>query len=417
MITLQILNKLLQTGNAQLIINNNLDAKYFPFYEKEFNYINNHLQKYGNIPNKETFLSKFKDFQLFEVTESDEFLIEGLFEEYLYNLACPVAVKFAELLKTDANEATMYLLEQAPQLTLTKGNNGIDIIKNAKVRYQEHKDRCENPDKHFLTTGFEEIDAFTKGGWNCREELALFFARTEQGKTWVLLKVLEAAWRAKKRVGLISPEMSANLVGFRFDTEHSNFSNSDLLSGVEVKNYDKYIEELTKIDIPFNVSTPKNFNNRITIAKIRNYCKVNNFDILGIDGVGYLEDERLRRGEKRHEALAHISEDLVSLSIELGIPIIIVTHANRQTSNEEGPTLSNIKDSDSIANKATKIFSVRNDNGTLILDLKKNRHGKGHKEFKYNWNIDMGEFIYIDVDKKPDIKRKVDEEADATSVF
>lgn len=417
MITIQVLNKILQTGDPTLIINNNLDETYFLFYEKQFNFINNHLKKYGNVPDTQTFLSEFPDFQLFDVTESNQYLQEKLFEEHLYNVAGPIATDFAKKLKKDSNEAKDFLLEQLPKLTLSKGNNGIDIIKNAKLRYQEYVDKTQNREKYFMTTGFKEIDEHTKG-WLCGEELILFFARTEQGKSWILIKCLNAAWKEKKRVGLISPEMSANKVGFRFDTENANFSNTCLMYGYEAKNYNKYIDELSKNDTPFVVSTPKDFRNRITVSKVRNFCQVNNLQILGIDGVGYLEDERPTRGQQRTDALKHISEDLMLLSEELGIPIIIVTQSNREGDKEGGPEIINIKDSDAIAHNASKIFIVRNDNGVLIIGLKKSRYGGGHKDFKYNWNIDKGEFIYLE-DKKVEVRaqKKVDAEEDATSVF
>ena len=84
MITLQILNKVIQTGDIQLITKNALTEEYFVGYEPEFNFIIDHFNKYGKVPDKATFLDKFNDFNLIEVTETDKYLLDTLYEEHLY---------------------------------------------------------------------------------------------------------------------------------------------------------------------------------------------------------------------------------------------------------------------------------------------------------------------------------------------
>jgi replicative DNA helicase len=419
MITLQILNKIIQTGSPEMIINNSLDETYFPFYEKEFNYINNHLQKYGNIPNKESFIAKFKEFQLFDVTESDKYLIDCLQEEYLYNVACPIAVEFAKLLKIDANDAKDYLLEQLPKLTIQAGNSfGVDIIKNAKIRYQEYTEKGKEGTKAFVTTGFPEINDDI-GGWERGEDLIVFLARTGKGKTWVVLKALSAAWQKEERVGFISTEMSPNKVGFRFDTTNKGISNTALLRGYKLDDYKTYIEELSKCDIPLIVATPEDFKRKITVSKLRNFCKMHKLTILAIDGISYLRDERPEKGDQSYDALTHISADLLSLSLELKIPIIVVTQATRDTDEETGPIVKNIRGGDGIAHGASRVVTINRKDGKLDICFKKNRHCGGEgRIFSYIWDIDRGEFVYYDNKRAAvNTKKKVDAEEDSTSVF
>ena len=61
---IKILNKVLQTGDISLIRNNDLGSEYFPIYKNEYNFIVNHFQNYGNVPDQLTFLGQFKDFDL-----------------------------------------------------------------------------------------------------------------------------------------------------------------------------------------------------------------------------------------------------------------------------------------------------------------------------------------------------------------
>ena len=82
MIQLQYLNRILDTKDPTLITLNNLSVDFFSDYKDEFNYIKNHLQRYGNIPDKVTFLNVFPDFTVLDVKETDSFLLDSLYDDY-----------------------------------------------------------------------------------------------------------------------------------------------------------------------------------------------------------------------------------------------------------------------------------------------------------------------------------------------
>lgn len=111
MVVLQIINKIIKTSDMSLIINNNLTREMFLAYEEEFDFIYNHYTKYGKVPDKETFLNEFQEFNLIEVAESDKFLLDKLNEEYLYYKTVPVVQQVAELLKVNSDDAVEYLLQ------------------------------------------------------------------------------------------------------------------------------------------------------------------------------------------------------------------------------------------------------------------------------------------------------------------
>ena len=72
MIQLQFLNKLLQSGDFSIVILNNLDNSYFSDYKNEFDFIVSHYNEYGRVPDKETFLSEFNNFDFIIVNETDK---------------------------------------------------------------------------------------------------------------------------------------------------------------------------------------------------------------------------------------------------------------------------------------------------------------------------------------------------------
>ncbi len=132
MVVLQCLNKIIQTGNYDIVINNNLSKEMFLSYENEFEFIDNFYKKYGKVPDKETFLTQFQQFQLLEVNETEKYLVDKINEEYLYYKSVPVVQTLAEKLKVNSNEAVEYLLEQIPQLTSVQQTEGIDIIEERR---------------------------------------------------------------------------------------------------------------------------------------------------------------------------------------------------------------------------------------------------------------------------------------------
>jgi len=416
MITLQILNKVLQTGDIQLITKNALTEEYFVGYEPEFNFIVDHFNKYGKVPDKATFLDKFNDFNLIEVTETDKYLLDTLYEEHLYYKSVEVVQKVAELLKTNANDAVEYLHSQLPNLQIATTTEGTDIISQADERYQIYLEKMNAKNPWYITTGFEELDDILNG-WARGEELVVLFARTGQGKSWVLAKTLTHAWQIGNRVGYISPEMSPTKIGYRFDTLFKHFSNRNLVWGREEPDYEQYINDLKTKENPFIVATPLDFQKKITVTKLKHFCQTNKLDILGIDGITYLTDERYKKGDNKTISLTNISEDLMALSIELGIPILVVVQSNRggvKDANSEGtPELENIRDSDGIAQNATKVIALRQTGAGLEFGIKKHRDGINGGKLIYYWDIDKGQFNYIpsseDAVKPEKRQKKADE--------
>lgn len=401
MITAQILNKVLQTGDISIISNNGLTGDFFIGYETEFNFIVDHYEKYKKVPDKATFISKFEDFVFIDVGESDRYLLDTLYEEQLYYRSVEVVQKVAELLKTNSNDAVEYLQAQIPNLQIASVAEGLDIIKQANERLQIYKEKMNAKDPWYITTGFEELDGILHG-WAKGEELAVFFARTGQGKSWVLAKTLCHAWQLGNNVGYISPEMSPTKIGYRFDTLLKNFSNTNLVWGRNEPNYEQYIEDLKNKENPFIVATPLDFSKKITVGKLKKFCQSNKLDILGIDGITYLTDERHKKGDNKTTSLTNISEDLSMLSIELGIPILVVVQSNRsgvKDFEQEGtPELEAIRDSDGIAQNATKVVALRQTGAGLEFGIKKHRDGSTQGKLLYYWDIDRGEFKYIPSD-------------------
>lgn len=396
MVQIQFINKILRSKSLDIVFDNDITTEYFPEFANEFDFILEHYKRYGNVPDMETFGDEFPEFSFVEVTESDSYLIDKLSEEYQYSQVVPMLYKAADLVKANAVDAQDYLKTALSEIIHISSKIGVDIISQARVRLEEYKKKRDSKEPWMRPTGFKELDEAI-GGLSPGEEFLVIVARTNNGKSWMLCKILEHNWKFGANVGYISPEMGANAIGYRFDTLNDHFSNFGLYTGRQVENYEDYIEDLiTNQKNSFIVAEPIDFNKKITVSKLRKFCIQNKIDILGIDGITYLTDERYKRGDNKTTSLTNISEDLMSLSCELKIPIIAVVQANRSGVEEDGsvPSLESIRDSDGIAHNASKVLSIRQQNNKLKMEVTKARNCKVGTKLVYDWQIDTGTFEY-----------------------
>ena len=89
-----------------VLINNNLDAytsqgitkEYFKDYQDEFDFICTHFRTYGKVPDWETFMGKFPDFDVVQVLEPINYIIYNLKENYLFEKGFKVFQDSANIL-------------------------------------------------------------------------------------------------------------------------------------------------------------------------------------------------------------------------------------------------------------------------------------------------------------------------------
>lgn len=402
MIDLQVLNKVLQSGNIDIIINYSLGIEHFPAYSKEFDYIIKFYHKYGKTPDKESFINKFPEFNFIDVKEPDKFLVDGLKEEYLYSLCVPVVNEFAERLKKDSVDAVEYLKTKLPDLLANTSLVGIDLLKNASKRNEARKRKNE---KYFISTGFPELDSLIMG-LQKGEELLTLFARTNQGKSWISLKMAISAMEQGLNVIFYSGEMSDEATGYRFDTLFKHFSNMGLIKNNlnNEKEYEDYISKLKEFKNKFIVLTPKLLGGKATVSKLISICEKENAGLLVVDQLSLMKDERAKKGDNTKQRYANISEDLFSFSESSGIPVVLAAQANRK-SVEEGendlPDLEGIAGADDIAQNSSKVLALRQKDDAIEIAVRKNRSGRRGGIVKYSWNIDKGIFEFIGFENAP----------------
>ena len=423
MIQVQALNYLINSKDIDFLTT--YGKEYYFNYENEYNFILDHYHKYKNIPDMATMLDGFPEFSVISVSESREYLENRLFEEYVFETISDYMndEKTADKFSKNAIQAKTELLNKLQSLQQPKKSYGEDIIKTAQSRYDAFLDHIAHPDEYYISTGLTELDFILGGGLRRGEELVVVFARTGNCKSWISEKILTSAWEQDLNVGFFSPEMTSKAVGYRFDTLYKHFNNNGIQGNIadfDGEAYKKYIKELQSKKLPiFSVTTPFDFDKKVTVSKLKKWVEALDLKMIVIDGVKYLENERGYK-QAEHDRLTDLSEDLMSLSIEMGIPIIEVVQANRVGArdkdgdvNTDAPEIDTIRGSDGISHNASRILSVvhnrttKGSAGSLTMYLNKNRYGQDGNKLIYTYDINTGTFTYVNnpksgIDIEPD---------------
>ena len=395
MIQLQFLNYVLNSKDSSLIILNNLNEGHFSDYKGEFAYIKRHLDKYGNIPDLESFLSSFQEFEVIKVNETPQYLIEELFTDYKTRKLAEVFNKVRTLLMAGkVDDATRLYQEEAENFYVGVSLQSVDILKDT-TRYDAYLERTKDFNKYYISTGFRELDQII-GGWDRQEELATIVARTNYGKSWILLKCAAAAAKQGLKVGIYSGEMSERKVGYRIDTLVGHIPNGSLIHGnISIQTeYEQFIKQLpTMFTGSLKVLTPNMINGPADVNALRLFIEKEGLDILFVDQLSLLED--YRHGKTPVEKAANISKDLKNLQVLKRVPIISVSQQNRSKNDGGGVDTTQIAQSDRIGQDSTCIIFLEKDEDIIKLNLVKSRDSANGKVLSYLVDFNKGDFTFI----------------------
>ncbi len=431
MIQLQAINAILNSNDIMSYRSAGIDKDYFNEYHDEYMFIMEHYKKYDKVPDWATFMGKFPDFQAVDVLEPTAFIISDLKEEYLFNKGVKLFQESASMLEENSYDGLKNIIAKAQKLLESnlqcEGTNINDMKQEKLDDIEEKKSRGNNLG---ISSGLPELDDIL-GGWLPGEELVTVVGRVNQGKSWLLQKFLTEANKQNKKVLLYSGEMGKLQVAYRHDTLGLNYSNRQLMKGtIKEQDLESYKESLSEQEnrAPFIVITPLDLGGQmLSVSTLESYIIKYKPDIVGIDQISLMEDERRMKGDATRIQYTHISQDLFNLSIKYGIPIIADAQANRNKAdveNPENPELADIGESDGIAQNSSRVISLVQTKMGLALKITKNRYGENNRKLIYSWDIDQGLFRYVseeqqnnDTPIETNIPRNIAEVTNITDVF
>ena len=391
-----MLNYILQTGDASLLMVNSIDDSFFSDYPDEYNFIRNHMSQYGQVPDRLTFANQFEDFDWIEVNENPNYLIDELYKDRNKRTLAKVFNGVRDRINSGDVEGAMALFTSSSQdLVASTHIDSVDIIRD-QTRYDAYLERTQDFNNFYVKTGFKELDELI-GGWDRLEEYATIVARPGVGKSWVLLRCAMSAAEQGLRAGLYSGEMSETKVGYRFDTLAGHISNSGIIHGNSelMNSYKAFLDSIeSRFTGTLKVITPKMIKHAATVTDLEAFIEKEKLDILFIDQHSLMEDQR--KAKDPVTRAANISKDLKNLQVLRRIPIITVSQQNRNMVDDDSVIdVSHIAQADRIGQDSTVVVFLEQKNHVLTMHLAKSRDNGAGVKLKYAIDLDKGIFQFI----------------------
>ena len=181
-VELQVISKILTSeDDSEVDALCQFDSSYYSVYRDQIEFILDHKDKYGTVPDVFTFQAQFvdDDITLIDVNEPVEFLINGIKKNKQYIIFVETFNKVQDLTQGDITEAWEYIGSQYENALRLSDVNPMNIVKQAEERANNV---IEFSKQTRIPTGFNEIDKLMYGGFSTVEELFLIVARTNTGK-------------------------------------------------------------------------------------------------------------------------------------------------------------------------------------------------------------------------------------------
>jgi replicative DNA helicase len=377
MIEEALLSKIVTEGDLRTPMKLGVTEKFFFDAQNRFlySYIVRHFNTpstRGNVPSLDLIKSRFSDFEIKEVPQDIKSLCEDLRQ-----------IKIETDLTSICND-TLLSIKQGPTEALNKLRDQILNIQrnNLTSRDVTFSSSIEmlKKDYEFMEnaqgiTGIpypwptltEETLGSQKG------EFTVFYGRPKSMKTWLLLQIAKEAYlNHKYRVVIFTWEMKpeqlmkrlASLVGkvnydkFRkgkLGKKEKNrfFSYLDVVSaweqGLSGRSDRPYLTVTTDLDDPSGGG----------VTSIRQKIEEMDPDLVCVDGFYQMRDDRARRRTVKWTNQTSIIQDLKSLALELDIPIIGTTQANRSGHSKDDHGTTDIAFSDAVGMYADCAIKVR----------------------------------------------------------
>lgn len=375
------------------------DDSYYAVLGDRIDFILDHREKTGQVPDTFTFQAQFPDFEFVEVNEPVDYLEDKLKEHKQQILLLETVNKIADLGSDDVQTAWEYLSEQCDAAMNLSSMKPMDVIEDSEKRAQKI---LEYNKQERIPTGFKEIDELMYGGLSTVEELLLVVARTNSGKSWLCTKMAESAQKAKFPVLYYSPEMQSAYIGARFDTWRGKFKNSDIYRGKYSDEYKSYLKDLSKEETPVYVVEDSDMpDGRTTVRNLETLVKRHHIKLLIIDGLSYITSTLKYSNESIR--YRDICNDLFRLSKKYSCAVVVTVQANRESRenrDENGdpfPNLYNIAESDHPARIATQAFSMRqlHERHMLQFRLEKSRNALNERpvlSYRIDFNQGVAEY-------------------------
>lgn len=355
-----LITRILETKDLNTALKRKITADFFflPETRAAFDFLIKHTRKFGAVPSIELFKDAFRRFNFRTTSDSVEVICERLRNAKLY---VDLADMFDEGLKLNREDPRQALEHCRALLTSLQSTHIVtrdaDLTRSIEESKAEYLRVKEGAGIVGVPWPWDKLNESTLGVQ--RGEVVYFYARPKSLKTWLLIKSAVHAFKSGLRPLLISKEMPTDQIRRRV---HACFSGVDYnavrtgrLTPKEEQNYFEDLEAFSEND-PFILSGDDEDKGGVmsVSAKIREYDP----DVVYIDGVYLMHDDRTNKRTSDWQGIAHITQDLKRMAKQLDIPVIGSTQANRMAEKTKGESKSEVAFGDSFTQDADYLIRI-----------------------------------------------------------
>lgn len=408
---IQLINHYINSRNVNFLIDNGVDLSFFISTLNIVEWIEEYKGRNNSLPTIETVDSQFDDFEIIEDLDAVPFLVDELRKNKVYMEYRPILMESAEMVADgQVIEAVNKMRTEVEYLTraYTGKIERYDWVKDARSRYEEYLKIHNKEGLNGISTGINKLDDLT-GGWK-EDDLILIAGRLGEGKSLVSMFFAYQAWWSFLKANINSPviyistEMPELEVAYRLDTMRSHFSNRELNQGKlkDVEAYKEYLEELEKKTNSLLILTEdSNKGKAFTANDIRSIIEFERPGLVVIDQLYDLSDGTGERDIRKR--IVNVSNQIRDVNLYTRTPVIWVAQAGRESARDArkdekaSPEIDQIQESDTPAQKSTKVITLRLINNEILkLSLKKNRGGQKDEDIFLRADIDRGYYGEIE---------------------
>lgn len=378
-----------------------LKAEWFVEEELEaFQFVKDHFRRYSRLPDRKTM--EENGFVLNKVRQPAQYYIDKLSARAVYNSVRDNHGQLLDAMKgkdvREIKKALKVLVQSTRAVDNSQDFSTLD--EQALAVLDEYKEAKSNPGLQGITTGFPVLDEVTNG-LQPGDVIALA-GRPNIGKSYLLLKMMNAAWRAGSPCGGVSMEMKTRQLARRFLGMETGL-NPDLIRKGQLSS--NYGERLLKTTIRDIQNRPPIFflegNFRKSVSDVDNMIQEFSPDIAFIDAGYLLTPDKASKGYvKRNEHVAAVMEEIKMMAENRKIPVVVSVQFNREMKKggKKEMDVSFLAETDVIGQIATLVLGIRHgrtplEDVTREIGLIKNREG-ALITFQTNFNFNPMNFDY-----------------------
>ena len=387
-----------------------LKPEYFESFSQEWSYLLKYYSENRSLPNVVSFQKDFPEFEFAQPQENAQWLLGEIEHDHVGRMLDVCFSSAGAMREVNATEAAQWAMREL-------SSKIVPLVTPVRIGHKLGNGYCGGFESWRaemakittgVPTGFALLDEVTFG--TQPGEIEIWFGRTGEGKSLMLMHGAIAARHAGVKVSYVSPEMTVRENDIRYDAMTTHVSASGLFSGtLSEAAYNEFIfrkleyDEMTR-DLPqIRIRDSHNHAGRFTTADIAQIIKEDQPGLVIIDGLMLIEPVKQDRNMDIRKRIVTTMEELKTIATNTSVPIRLAHQASRESDvkskrkkktysiDDVIPEMSHLAESSSVEQFANKIIAIKQWDIYTFLALRKNRNGKFPRFIRFVHDIDQGQ--------------------------